>query len=119
MADILSGIQEETEEDWELGNLIGTTVTNESAGPPGQAKNSEEVNDTENTQNRNEDNEVEKTEKSKSTKPVQQAKARRSVRLATLATTTTKTMDNGNTRPPLQDITQVEKPSEEGGKAQP
>ena len=117
VADILTGIQEETEEDWKLDNLIGTTATSESAGTE-QPENSEEANDAENTQNRREDNAVERNDTAASTKPIQPAKARRSVRLATLAATTANAMDNVNTRPPLQDITQVEKPSEEGGKAQ-
>ena len=116
VADILSGIQEETEEDWELDNLIGTTATvNESAVTPGQNENSEGTNDTENAYIQKEDKEEGRNDKSESTQP---ARARRSARLATSATTTAKTKDTATTRPPLQDITQIEKPSEAGGTAQ-
>ena len=119
IADILSGIQEETEEDWELDNLSKTTaIANEPEGTPSRDGKPGETNNIENSRSQEENKEADWNDRPESIKSGETTKARRSVRLATLAMTTAKTTESINTRPPLQDITQVKKPSEEGGKAQ-
>ena len=103
MADILSGIQEETEEDWELDNLIGTTATvNKSVFTPGRNENSEETNDTENASTQKEDEEEGRNDQPQLTETIQPARARRSARLVTSTTTTAKSTDSAPTRPPFK-----------------